>query len=116
MIPFLRHLIGWIIDLFRSRQNLVLAVASSIHQTTSSETLVGVERVVGPRDPKNGRVLASSGLPAVLEMAFTSPTRGRQKPREPGDPGLDLPHGVWESNLGSATHSRRVAQFTSEWL
>jgi|GEM_PF-6554884 len=64
-----------------------LAIASSARKTTSSptvdrpqdvldcpaKTLVGMERVVGPSHSKNGRGLASRGLPTVLEMALTRP-------------------------------------------
>src|SRR2546426_4382507 len=83
------------------------ATAGASCQTTSSppvdgtqtvldcpaRNLVGMERTAYPRDAENGRRLASGGLPAVLEMAVTSQTSGRQKAREQGDPGLDLPHG-----------------------
>src|SRR5215469_1074273 len=77
------------------------------HQTTSSstidrpqdvldcltETLVGMERLVGSRHPKNGCDMASGGLPAVLELAFADEATRRQKACEPRDPDFDLPHG-----------------------
>jgi transposase InsO family protein len=69
-----------------------------------------MERTAYPRHAKNGGRLASGGFPAVLEMAVTSSTSGRQKAREQGGPGLDLPHGGGKSLLGSTPHSRRVAQ------
>src|ERR1017187_2986612 len=60
--------------------------------------------------PGNGSRLASCRLSAVLEMAFKSPVEGRAQACEQRNSSLDFSDGCRESNVGSATHSRRAAQ------
>ena len=63
-----------------------------------------------PGDTQNRSRLASCWLPAVLEMAFKSQIDGRSKAGEQRNSSLDFSNGCRKSNLGSAPHSRRVAQ------
>src|ERR1700675_822440 len=63
-----------------------------------------------PGDTQNRGRMASGWLPVILDMGFKSPTRRRTKTGEQGSSCSDLSDGCGESNLGSATHSRRAAQ------
>ena len=60
-----------------------------------------MESATYPGHPENGGGWAWGGLQAVLEMALTSQTSGRQKAREHGDSGLDLPYGGRDPTWGA---------------
>src|ERR1017187_8271655 len=63
-----------------------------------------------PGDTQNRCRLASCRFSAVLEMAFKSPVEGRSQAGEQTDSSLNFSNGCGKSNLGSTTHSWRVAQ------
>ena len=132
MTSSLRHLIiGWILNLFRSRQDLILENLALRQQLLALHTkrprrptgdraqavldcaaksLVRMEAAAHSGHPENGCGSGIGRLPAVLEMALTRQTNRRPKAGERRNSGPHLPHGGRESNLGSAAYSRRIAQ------
>ena len=93
MIGALRHLLGWMVSAFRSREDLVLEnlalrqqFTSSAHATTSpsingpapavldcvENVLVRVEETSRFGHPENGRELASGGVSFVLDLGLQS--------------------------------------------
>jgi hypothetical protein len=102
-VTSLRHLLGWVVSAFSSRESLILenlalrqAIAGSARQTTSPSTdylaqavldrlkivLVGMDEASRLGYSSNRRALASGWLRVVLEMDFKSPTSGRTKTGE----------------------------------
>ena len=63
-----------------------------------------------PGYTQNRGRLASGWLPVVLDLGFKSRRSGRTKTGEQRSSCSDLSHSYRESNLGSAAHSRGVAQ------
>ena len=74
-----------------------------------SASLVRLEAVSPHRHSRNCRALASSWFPSVLEAGFQDHQAAWQKADPQGGSGSDLPHGRRESNLGCASHPRRIA-------
>jgi hypothetical protein len=120
-------LIGWIIIIFRSRQDLILENLALRQQLLVLHTkrprrrlptihklfwigplkvLVALERVVHSRYAKNSGDLASSRLPPLLEVALTSPPRWGPKTCERGSSDAYLSNGGGESDMGSTEDSR----------
>jgi hypothetical protein len=58
----------------------------------------------------NRRELASSGVSFVLDVGLQSQPDRRTEACQQRGPGLDLPYGFRESDLGSTAHSRRAGQ------
>jgi hypothetical protein len=127
MITLLRHLIGWIIIILRSRQDLILEnlalrqqllVLHSKRPLSSTpdhsqavldwppKAMVALERVAHSRYAKNSGDLASSRLPPLLEVALASPPRWGQKTCERGSSHAYLPNGGGESDMGNTEDSR----------
>ena len=114
MIPVLRYFIGWIVCIFRSREELLLenlalrqAIARPAHQTTAPPThcmaqsvlgrlakaLVRLETTARPGYTEDGGSLAARRLSALLEMDRARQTNGRQEACEQACSGSDLSHG-----------------------
>ena len=67
--------------------------------------LVGVDEASRLGHSQNRGRVASSWLPAVLDVGFKSQTRWRPEAGEQKSSCSDLSHGCGESNLGSTAHS-----------
>jgi hypothetical protein len=114
MIPLLRHFIGWMVGVFRSREDLILENLALRQQLLALYTKrphrrlstmhklfwIALRRLW--REWKEPLILVTprtvvawhrAGLPVVLEVALTSPPNRRPKARERGNPGPNLPHG-----------------------
>ena len=109
MIVWLRHLLGWLVSVFRSRQDLILenlppaAIAcpprpptsSSIHDSSAAvlgsvvASLGRMETTAHPSHTADRRRLASCWVSAVLEVTFPSALDGRPQAGQPGGSGLD---------------------------
>ena len=133
MIALVRHLIGWIIVAFQSREEsdprescsattaagLTCEAAAPSFVSDAKTVLAGPEEGLGwmeealdPGDAENGGRVAPSRLPAALEMALQSDTRGSEVCGQ-RDSCAYLPHGGRESDVGSAANPRRIAK---TWL
>jgi hypothetical protein len=98
MTVSLRHLLGWIVSAFSSREDLILEnlalrqqlVNSARHPTSPSthrvaqavlgrveKVLVRVDKASRLGHSQNRRELASGWLPVVLDMGFQSQASGR---------------------------------------
>ena len=128
MIVWLRHLLGWLVSAFHSRQDLMLENIALRQQLLSCmlKDLVGdsplltscsgfccekprMEAAAHTAYTTDSCRLASCWVSAVLEMAFPNPIYGRSKAYKPRDSSLDLPEGGPKSDVGSAAYSRRIA-------
>src|SRR6516162_10378301 len=74
-----------------------------------AERLGRMETATHSRHTTNGRRLASCRVSAVLEVAFPSSIDGREKADPSRGSCLDFSDGGREPDMGSATHSWRVA-------
>ena len=114
MIGWLRHLIGWTVNGFRSRENLLLEnlalrqplLALHSHRPRSRLStghklfwvvlrgLWSGWKAARAGHTQDGGGLAARRLSPVLEMALASQTSGREETCEPGGSGFDLTYGV----------------------
>src|ERR1022692_3299850 len=114
MVLLLRHLLGWVVAAFRSREDLILEnlalrqqLLGSPRQTTSAATHYHTQAVLGriaktlgameedshPGYTRNRCRLAWRRLSAVLEMALQSWTDRRPKSCQQRGSGADFPDG-----------------------
>ena len=127
MFASLRLLIGWVINAFRSRQDLMLENLALRQQLLAlhaqrpgrrlsdlaevvlgdlAAALVGMEDSPGSCHTANGSAVASSGFSSLLEMALPRQAGRRAKTCEPRASGAHLSHGGGESDLGSSADPR----------
>src|ERR1022692_3957195 len=134
MVLLLRHLLGWVVAAFRSREDLILEnlalrqqLLGSPRQTTSAATHCHIQAVLGriaktlgameeashPGYTPNRCRLAWRRLSAVLEMALQSSTDRRPKSCQQRGSCPDFPDGRRESNRRACD---LVGSRNSSWL
>src|ERR1700751_2714491 len=137
MISWLRHLIGWGINFFRSRGGLLPenpgpppVTPGFAHEATSPATqcsaqvvldrvakaLGWLEKAADSGYTQNRGWVASRGVSPVLADHLPGAQAERTEAGEQRGSRLDLPHGCLESNGGSAPHPWRAAQAGLRYL
>jgi hypothetical protein len=131
MFVRLRHLLGWVFSVFRSREELLLEnlalrqrlLALHAKQTSPSTefrrpavlgrfatSLLRLEEIVDPCHPGDRCSLASGWVSAVLELDLACELCGWKEANQQGSARANLPYGRRKPKLGSTTHSRGAAQ------
>ena len=145
MIVRLRLLLGWLVNVFRSREDLILEnlalrqqlLASALPATSASAhidaqavlgcattALVGLAEAARRGHATHLGRVASSCLSSVLEMAFKSSPGRWPKASKQGNSSPNLPHGGRESDVGCTADSGELLKLgfvvseptVSRWL